>query len=682
MQLIIVESPTKARTFARFLNKSEFMISSSMGHVRDLPKSKIGIDVEHNFEPHYIVLMNKRKTVQDLIALAKKSQGIILATDPDREGEAIAVHLNTVIAEKLKKKLPVQRIVFHEITKEALLDALKNSRILDLNLFDAQQARRLLDRIVGYKLSPYLWETFSKNWLSAGRVQTVALRLIVERKKERTAFAIRPYFVFKGMALKEGHPIEAKLLSLKGEPYYTSTKITLFDGIYQFQETVINSQVKADDEKKRLVNEQYTVSNLTESQITKTPPPPFTTSLLQQFGSNYFGYSAKRTMQIAQSLYEEGLISYHRTDSFTLSEKFILESRIFIETTYGKEFVSSETRQYKTKSKMAQEAHEAIRPTKVENTLESSVIVGLPRDQQKMYMAIYNRALATQMKEAKAIKQKVDICSRVNDLFVAESEKILFPGYLILEKEVKEAGFMGVWNIKEPVQFTDVVIEEKQTQPPPHYSEASLIKTLEEKGIGRPSTYAPILTLLQERQYVQKEAKNLIASTLGQQVCDLLTTKFKTLFDLDFTAHMEDQLDDIAIGSKNWRNVLREFYEPLEKQLDEAYKNCEKIRLEEKTDELCPLCNSPVVIKMSRFGKFFACSNYPTCKYTKSFLQKTGIPCPKCGKGELVIRFSRMKKKFYACDQYPSCDFTSRWLISQKKNNTEDSKEQIQQKAT
>lgn len=663
MQLIIVESPTKARTFSRFLNKDEFIISSSMGHVRDLPKSKLGIDVETNFEPHYIILMNKRKTVQELVALAKKSTGIVLATDPDREGEAIAVHLNIVIAEKLKKKLPIKRIVFHEITKEALMEALHNSRELDIRLFDAQQARRSLDRIVGYKISPYLWQKFSKNWLSAGRVQTVALRLLVERQKERANFSVRPYFVFKGIFTKDDHDVEAKLINLRGESLYISTKITLFDGIYQFQETKVVEARVADSERKRLSTEQYTISNVTESNIVKSPPPPFTTSLLQQHSSNYFGYSAKRTMQIAQGLYEEGLISYHRTDSFTLSEKFISMSREFIVKTFGAEYVSAEVRQFKTKSKMAQEAHEAIRPTKVENTPESASILALQKDQQKMYTAIYNRALATQMKEALVLKQKIEITSSQKDIFIAESEKILFKGYLILGKETEETEFMGIWTKDELVPAKNVLAEERQTQPPPQYSEASLIKVLEEKGIGRPSTYAPILTLLQERQYVQKEIKNLVPTELGTRVCELLTSKFSSLFDLDFTAHMEDELDDIALGAKDWRVVLKDFYDPLEKQLESAYEDGNKIKMEEKTGELCPQCSSEVVIKMSRFGKFFACSNYPTCKYTKSFLQKTGVACPKCGKGEVVIRFSKMKKRFYACDQYPACDFTSRWLI-------------------
>ena len=526
MQLIIVESPTKARTFSRFLNKDEFVISSSMGHVRDLPKSKLGIDVDTNFEPHYIILMNKRKTVQELVILAKKSTGIILATDPDREGEAIAVHLNIVISEKLKKNVPIKRIVFHEITKEALMDALKNSRELDIRLFNAQQARRLLDRIVGYKISPYLWQKFSKNWLSAGRVQTVALRLLVERHKERVNFSIRPYFVFKGFFSKEEHVIEAKLLNLCGEPLYISNKITLFDGIYQFQETKIIDAIIAERERKRLTSEQYTVSNVVESKITKSPPPPFTTSLLQQHSSNYFGYSAKRTMQIAQALYEEGLISYHRTDSFTLSEKFVTVSREFISKTFGTEFVSTDVRRYKTKSKMAQEAHEAIRPTRVENTPHSDSIVALPKDQQKLYIAIYNRALATQMKEASVLKQKIEIVSASKDMFIAESEKILFPGYLILDKETKETEFMGVWHVGEVVPTKEIRAEERSTQPPPQYSEASLIKALEEKGIGRPSTYAPILSLLQERQYVQKEVKNLVPTDLGSRVCELLISKF------------------------------------------------------------------------------------------------------------------------------------------------------------
>lgn len=641
-----------------------------MGHVRDLPEKKLGVDVDHDFEPEYVVMPKKKKLVDELVTASRKAKRIILATDPDREGEAIAFHISKILQDKLKGKKEFIRIAFHEITLDALQEALAEPREVDIRLFDAQQARRIIDRVVGYKVSPYLWKRFSKRWLSAGRVQTVALRLIVMRHKEREAFPVSDYFTFKGMFDSASQVMEAKLLELMGQTFYQSTKIVLFDGEYQYQFTIVKDEVQSEAEKSRLLSEVYVVQDVTENSSVRSPSGPFTTSTLQQFASNNFGYSPKRTMQIAQSLYEQGLITYHRTDSLNLSEKFISECRTYIEKKYGKDYVVSEARRYKTKSKLAQEAHEAIRPTGLKNTVDGETISALPKDQMTLYRAIYNRSLATQCSEAKILKQKITIVSQARDLFLAEAEEVLFPGFLIVDG-VKDKGKAKPRKVSKgsSVSLKDLIAEKKAIQPPPYYSEASLIKALEEKGIGRPSTYAPIISLIQERQYVRKEVRNLIPTDLGIQISIILSEKFKDLFNIDFTARMEDELDQVALGEKAWRDVVRGFYGPLVKELDAAYTDQEKIKVEEKTDEKCPTCGAPLVIKMSRFGKFYACSTFPTCKFTKSFLQSVGVKCPKCIEGNVVVRFSKKKRRFYACDRYPLCDFTSLWLPKAKSDS-------------
>lgn len=672
MDLIIVESPTKARTFGKFLEKKTYTITSSMGHVRDLPEKKLGIDVDHEFEPEYVVMPKKKKLVDELVALSKKAKKIILATDPDREGEAIAHHINTILREKLKDEHKFVRISFHEITMDALNEALAQPREVDIHLFDAQQARRIIDRLVGYKVSPYLWKRFSKRWLSAGRVQTVALILIVMRHKEREAFSVYDYFTYKGYFNHVSSVIEAKLLELEGKAIYQTTKIKLFDGDYQYQHTIVKNEQEAQSHADRLKKEHYTVSDVAENATSRSPGAPFTTSTLQQYASNNFGYSPKRTMQIAQSLYEQGLITYHRTDSFNLSEKFITECRGFVKKTYGEQYVAPEARRFKTKSKLAQEAHEAIRPTVVHQGPSSEVIMTLAKDQQTLYKAIFTRSIATQCADAKILKQKITIVSKAKDLLVAEAEEVLFPGFLILESgKTSQKAKPSKIQSGTALELKEINMDKKETQPPPYYSEASLIRTLEEKGIGRPSTYAPILSLIQERQYVRKEVRNLIPTELGIQIATVLAEKFKDFFSVNFTAGMEDELDEIALGNKKWREVVKTFYGPLMKELDLAYGDSEKIKVEETTDEKCPKCGSPVVIKMSRFGKFYACSGFPTCKYTKSFLQQVGIKCPKCEAGNVVVRFSKKKKRFYACDRYPECDFTSLWLPKAKSESAE-----------
>jgi len=664
MNLIIVESPTKAKTFSKYVNPKEYQIISSMGHIRDLPVKKLGVIIEKNFEPEYEIITGKEKVVKPIVDLAKKAETIILATDLDREGEAIAFHLHYILLKKIGKKIEnkFKRIVFHEITKEALEEALKETRTLNEPLFDAQQARRILDRIVGYKLSPYLWKTFSKSWLSAGRVQSVALRFIVEREKERLAFTKSKFFVIEGLFKHSSQELEAKLLLLKKEKLIFSKEIQLFDGKYEYQQSIITSAESAKTEVARLQKETYIIDSVEEKVAKRSPPPPFTTSTLQQYASNTYSFTAKRTMRIAQSLYELGLITYHRTDSFNVSEKFVNEVRKYIKAEYGQEYLSPQARVYKTKSKSAQEAHEAIRPTNPAKKVADLEKEGLTAEQQKLYEAIYRRSLACQMADAEIIKQKILIVSKVADTFRTENEQIKFPGFLSLYEKTAGAGLMKGLVAKTEVKVKVINSLEKETQLPPRYSEASLIKTLEARGIGRPSTYAPIISLIQERQYVNREGRELFPSELGTSISNVLSDKFNTILDVSFTAKMEDELDEISLGNRKWQDVVKSYYDPLAAQLETAYKGIQKVKVEELTNEKCPECQYPLAIKMSRFGKFYACTNFPKCKYTKSFLQPTDVVCPKCGKGQVVVRFSRQKRRFYACDQYPECDFTSLWL--------------------
>ena len=671
MKLIIVESPTKARTFNRLVDKDQYLVVSSMGHIRDLPKSKLGIDLENNFKPEYVALENKTKLITEIVNNAKKAEQIILATDPDREGEAIAFHIKHILLTKLKK-LKFVRIVFHEITKEALLKALSESKDIDDRLFDAQQARRVLDRIFGYQLSPYLWKRFGKRWLSAGRVQSVALRFIVEREQERLQFKSKPVYLIKAIFKAKNNLPLAKLTKLLNKNFFTTQTLTLFDGQYDFQTTLINNQSEKKEHENKLLRETYTVAKIEESSFQRQPPPPFTTSTLQQYGASYLGYSAKRTMSLAQQLYEHGLITYHRTDSNYLSENFLIEARKHIQTKFGNDYLQPTIRRYKTKSKLAQEAHEAIRPTKIKNDQSSPAIQKLRADQQKLYLTIYQRALSTQMTAAKLLNQRIYITSSHKDQFVISTQKILFLGFLILNKVEKDSSeFIKGLKENSRISLTKLEIEEKETTPPPRYNEASLIKTLEAKGIGRPSTYAPIVSLIQERQYVDKNGRELIPTVLGTKISQLLSDSFYDLLHPTFTAQMEDELDLVALGKQQWQKAVKNYYIPFKRQLDKAAKQVDKIKVEEKTGKKCPECGHELVIKVSRYGKFYACSHFPKCRYTENFLQTFNINCPKCHTGQVVVRYSKKKRRFYACSNYPQCDFTSLWLPKVSKNNTQ-----------
>lgn len=667
MKLIIVESPTKARTLTKYL-QGKYRVVATMGHIRDLPKADLGVDVEHDFAPRYVIPRDKAKHVKELKEIARGADSIILATDPDREGEAIAWHVAYLLSEEDKKKrkkktaapprnpASFQRIAFHEITERAIAEALEHPRTVDLKLVDAQQARRVMDRLVGYRLSPLLWQKLSKRWLSAGRVQSVAVRLIVEREREIARFTKKEYWTIEGVF---DPAVTAQLVSHDGTKYAQSLSFDLFDGKYTTASSTIGDtqaagQIVAD------VSSPFTVSAVDKKEIRRNPLPPFTTSTLQQDAGRKLYFSAKKTMQIAQKLYEEGYITYHRTDSVNLSDKFTQESRAYIATTHGQEFVPDAPRTYQTKSRVAQEAHEAIRPTDVSHL--ASALDGdgeLNRDHHRLYELIWKRAVASQAKEAIFDSTTIDITSANGYVFEAQGSVIKFEGFLkIMGRDVDEVIIPDV-TVGQTVKLVRTAPVQHFTNPPPRYTEASLIKTLEEKDIGRPSTYAPTISTIQDRQYVTREDKKLVPTELGNSVTDFLVQYFPDILDLPFTAKMEANLDAIANGESQWVPVIREFYTPFEKDLNNAYDTAEKVKVaEEVIDEKCPDCGNPLVIRMGRFGKFVACSTFPACKYTRQFAEKIDMKCPRCG-GDIVIKKTRRGKTFYGCSNYPTCTFAA-----------------------
>ena len=687
MNLIIVESPTKARTLTRYLN-GKYRVEATMGHIRDLPKSTLGVDVEHEFQPSYLIPKDKLKRVKELTGIAKEAESVILATDPDREGEAIAWHVSELlklkdgktVRQKGKKKVevfaksetnskplpsPFQRIVFHEITESAIKGALEHPRSIDLKLVDAQQARRVLDRLVGYKLSPLLWQKLSRRWLSAGRVQSVAVRLIVEREREIAKFAKVEFWVIDGKfssasSDKKDSVIVAGLSSKDGNKYEETVTLDLFDGKYTTTKTRITNEQQAKDIIAD-IKTPFTVSAVEKKEVKRYPLPPFTTSTLQQEAGRKLYFSAKRTMSLAQKLYEEGRITYHRTDSVNLSEKFLGEARSYIEQTFGKEYVPDAPRTYQTKSKVAQEAHEAIRPTDVAETHDKLQISNeeLNRDHFRLYDLIWKRALASQAREAVFDSTTIDIQSSNGYMFETQGSVIKFDGYLkILGKDNGEVVLPNV-AVGEALALQEAIPQQRFTNPPPRYTEASLVKTLEEKDIGRPSTYAPIISTIQERQYVVKQEKRLVPTELGNSVTDFLIKYFPGIMELPFTAQMEAKLDEIANGTVAWVPVISEFYGPFSLSIDETYKQAEKVKIPvEKLDEACPDCGNPLVLRMGRYGKFVACSTFPKCRYTRQFAEKIDMKCPKCG-GDIVIKKSRRGKTFYGCSNYPTCTFAA-----------------------
>ena len=649
-KLIIVESPAKANTIKKFLGGNTKVVAS-MGHIRDLPKSKMGIDIEHDFEPEYINIRGKGDLIKSLKAEAKKAKKIYLATDPDREGEAIAWHLAHIL------NIPedsICRVTFNEITKETVQNSIKNPRKIDMNLTDAQQARRVLDRIVGYKMSPVLWKKVRRG-LSAGRVQSVAVKLIVDREEEIEKFIPEEYWNIIVNLLDENtkKSFTAKL--------YGKNKKKL----------ELHSKEDVDDVLKNIRNGKYIVTDVKKGEKKRTPAPPFTTSTMQQEASRKLGFTLKKTMSVAQGLYEGvkveekgtvGLITYMRTDSTRISEEARATAKKEIEKQYGEEYY--ENRYYKTKQN-SQDAHEGIRPTYIELNPEK-IKDSLTKDQYKLYKLIYNRFLASQMQSA--IYDTISANIDVNEYnFRATGQSLKFKGFMSLYVETadnksEEDDESFIPDLKENQEVKKIKIESKQsfTEPPARYTEASLVKALEEKGIGRPSTYSPTITTILERRYIEKEQKQLVPTDLGKIVNKLLTENFKDVINVEFTAKIEEEFDEIAEGKENWKQVIREFYEPFEKEVEKVEKELEHVELtEEVSDVPCDKCGRMMVIKYGRYGKFLACPGYPECKNAKPLIETIDVPCPKCG-GKIQVRKSKKKRKFYICENNPEkCDYIS-----------------------
>ncbi|HZZ99609.1 MAG TPA: type I DNA topoisomerase [Candidatus Paceibacterota bacterium] len=708
MQLIIVESPTKARTITRFLNSGDFVVKSSYGHIRDLPKSKLGINIEHDFEPSYLIPAKAKKIVTELKHDASKADGIILATDPDREGEAIAWHLAHALGlDKKSNKQKVERVVFHEITKHAIQEAVEHPRDIDKNLVDAQQARRVLDRLVGYKLSPFLWKKI-RSGLSAGRVQSVAVRLIVEREREIKNFKPQEYW-----------SVEATL-SKKDEDKHFKARLVKID-----DKTIDRLAIKTGEEAKKIADElagaEYKVAEITKKEAHRSPAPPFTTSTLQQEASRKLGFSAKQTMTLAQRLYETGHITYMRTDSLNIAQVALAQARDVITEKFGKEYALETPRFYHNKSKGAQEAHEAVRPTDLSKTPES-LPANMDPGQKKLYELIWKRTLACQMAPAVLDQTAVDISAGEKYLFRANGQIIKFDGFIRAYTETRDEGDedeegnyaegrLPDISKDELLKFIELLRDQHFTEPPPRFTDATLVKTLEAAGVGRPSTYAPTLATIQDRGYVEKIEKKYQPTEIGYLVNDMLVENFPEIVDINFTSHVEEEFDEIAEGKLGWVPVIREFWEPFSKNLKEKTDSVEKLievsdtpcphcgkpmlikfgrfgkflacpeegskvtlpmpeeaakikELEEKTkDERCPICGKPMEVKRGRFGYFLGCVDYPQCKGIAKILNKTGFKCPNCLVGEIVEKKSRGRGKvFYACSRWPDCNF----LMSKK----------------
>lgn len=654
--LVIVESPAKAKTVSRMLGNS-YSVKACVGHVRDLPRSRLGVDVEEGFTPKYVVPKEKKTVVKQIGEAAKKASSVYLATDPDREGEAISWHL--IQAAQLDD-MPLKRVVFHEITKEALTDAFRHPRGIDIDLVNAQQARRILDRLVGYKLSPLLWRKVRRG-LSAGRVQSVALRMIVDRERE-----------IEGFVPKEYWSIDAELKKMAGKDSFKATLLGLSDG----KKIEIGSQDEAEGIAAELEKASYAVAQVRKKEISRGPAPPFITSTLQQEGWRKLRFTAKHTMAIAQQLYEGlpvgeegsvGLITYMRTDSTRVASSALNEARAYIKDKYGANFLPPRPRIFAKKAKAAQEAHEAIRPTSVWREPDA-IKRYLNRDQFRLYELIWKRMVASQMSPALLDTTSVDIEAKNEKSYLlrATSSLIKFPGFTILYSEGKdeaeaEGGKKPLPELAkgESLKLLALFPEQHFTQPPPRYTEATLVKALEERGIGRPSTYAPILSTIKERGYVERADGRFQPLELGFVVSELLTEHFPDIVDLGFTAQMEDGLDQIARGERSWAPFLQDFYHPFEKSLKTAEERMEKIKVvDEPTDETCEQCGRPMVIKLGRYGRFIACTGYPECRNTKPLLVKIGVECPKCG-GDLVQRQTKKRRTFYGCANYPDCDFAT-----------------------
>ncbi len=668
--LVIVESPTKARTISRFLGDG-YEIIASMGHIMDLPKSTLGIEIDKDFKPDYQMMADKKKIISVLKSAGKTSENIILATDPDREGEAIAKHIKDILQEQKTKNKgqKFQRVVFHEITKEAIDEAFKNPRDIDENLVDAQTARRVLDRLVGYKLSPILWQKVRRG-LSAGRVQSVALRLIVEREREIENFKKEKYWTIHAFVAKDQNETEFDLIEIKGDKIELQEKFELYDGQYRVSKTSINSLDKAKEIISGVSGQKLVVADVLKKESRRSPGPAFTTSTLQQDASRRFGFSGKRTMSLAQKLYEEGFITYHRTDSVSMSSSAVFSFRSYVEKTYGKNYIPEAPRFYKTKQKLAQEAHEAIRPTNVQ-IFEDNVHQELGRDYAKLYGLIWKRAVSSQMSDA--VVEMTTVMADTEDKvyrFKANGSVLVFDGFLKVNSQGINDNILPDFKTGEELDTQKIIEEGHETPPPPRYNDASIIATLEEKGIGRPSTYATIISTIEARQYIERQEGKFTPTSVGIAVNDFLVQNFSTIDDIPFTAEMEDGLDQIASGEKKWVPVIQEFYTPFEKTLGNV-KAAARVKIEvEKTDEICPNDGGHLVIRIGRFGKFLACENFPNCKFTKQFVQETNLTCPRDG-GKIILKKTKKGRRFYGCSNYPKCDFAA-WKLEDIKNPKEE----------
>ena len=644
--LVIVESPAKAKTIEKYLGK-KYKVIASMGHVRDLPRSQMGVDYENNYEPKYITIRGKGPVVKDLKRHAKKAKHVYLASDPDREGEAIAWHLAHILEVEDDGKT---RVVFNEITKEAVKDSFKHPRGIEINLVDAQQARRILDRLVGYNISPVLWKKVKKG-LSAGRVQTVALRLVIDRENEIRNFKPEEYWKIEGEFRYKRSKFTARFLHLKDKPYKLEKK----DDVEYIT--------------KQLDSDQFEVTKVTKKEKKRHPAKPFTTSTLQQEAARKLNFKARKTMMVAQQLYEGidlkkqgtvGLITYMRTDSTRISNQAQAEAKSYIESEYGKDY----TAYRQSKGQGDQDAHEAVRPTSVYRT-PSDMKPYLSRDQYRLYKLVWERFVASQM--AAAILDTVAMDLTQNDVkFRANGQTVKFKGFMSVYVEAKDDKDENKNNklpvIKEGEMVTATKIDPSQhfTQPPPRYTEARLVKTLEELKIGRPSTYAPTIDTIQKRNYVKNESKRFVPTELGEIVYEQVKDYFPEIIDVDFTANMETLLDKIAEGEIDWHKVIDDFYSSFEQDVQRAEEEMEKIEIkDEPAGEDCEVCGAPMVIKMGRYGKFMACSNFPDCRNTKAIVKKIGVDCPKCKDGEVIERKSKKNRIFYGCSNYPDCDFVT-----------------------
>ncbi|MBH8601227.1 type I DNA topoisomerase [Thermoactinomyces sp. CICC 23799] len=647
--LVIVESPAKAKTIKKYLG-SKYIVKASMGHVRDLPKSQMGVNVENRFEPKYITVRGKGDILKELRDAKKKVKNVYLAADPDREGEAIAWHLAHSLNVPLEQKC---RVVFNEITKQAVKEAFKHPREINMDLVNAQQARRILDRLVGYNISPLLWKKVKKG-LSAGRVQSVAVKLIIDRENEIRKFKPEEYWTVTAVLLSGEEPFEAKFYG------------------YGKKKTQLGSKEDVDQLLEAIKGKRFVVEEVKTSERRRNPAGPFITSTLQQEAARKLGFRAQKTMAVAQQLYEGvdigkqgtvGLITYMRTDSTRISKTAQSEAREYIAGKFGAEYLPKTPHSHKQKSG-AQDAHEAIRPTSVFR-VPSEIKSYLSGDQYRLYKLIWDRFVASQM--APAVFDAVSANIRVGEaLFKASGSKIKFPGFMKVyvegedQKKKEEDKFLPELSEGQVLKRKSVEPKQHFTQPPPRYTEASLVKELEDKGIGRPSTYAPILDTIQKRGYVLLEEKRFVPSELGEIVIDLMQQFFPEILNVEFTANLEEDLDKVEEGKADWIEILDRFYHPFQKQLSVAEKEMEEVEIQDEVSgEVCEKCGSPMVYKFGRYGKFLACSAFPDCRNTKPIVKSTGVSCPKCKEGEIVERKSKKSRLFYGCSRYPECDFVS-----------------------